>query len=203
MTWRLAVSAPGAERRVSARLDRHGLPHHYFKIVDRCVLRGRAVTRAIPLFPRYIFAWCQGSALYEFQKIYEIVGIVPGVVAQVEVDKLLVRAQGGDTIVPPPQAMEERFLPGERVRVNAGPYQGFDAIWHCRTGEQRVRVLLGMMGRQVPIDLDDSILEPAPERKARMESVWIEGRGWVERPKVRKYRPRRRHRSVELATQAS
>jgi transcriptional antiterminator RfaH len=185
MTWHLAVSTPGAEHLVSARLTRHQLPHHYFKILDRCVRRGRAVTRAIPLFPRYIFTWCQGSALSEVRDTFDVVAIVPGAVPQFEIEKLLARAEGGDTIIPPVKAVVERFLPGERVRVGAGPYQGFDAIWACRTGPERVRVLLGMMGRQVPLDLDESILEPAQERY------------------VHKYRPRRRHRDAVLVAQAS
>lgn len=198
MTWRLAVSAPGAERAVGERLARAELPFHIFKHLETRVLRGRKQERLVPTFPRYVFAWCPlGSARREVAETPGIVAIVQGTVPQAEMDRFLAIADGDSIITFPKieKQQEERFLPGERVRISSGPYQGFDAIWYCRTSEQRIRVLLGMMGRQVPIDLEDSILELAPDRKARTQSVWIEGQGWVERPKHKRHRGHRGRKS--------
>lgn len=178
MSWHLAVSAPGAESRVISRLERQQLPFHIFRHAERRVLRGRATERLVPTFPRYVFIWNTGNALREVRETHEIVAMVPGTVPQQIMDELLARADRDAIIALPRPETIERFLPGERVRVSGGPYQGFEAIWAARSGAARCRVLLGMMGRQVPIDMDDEWLEPARERGA----------------KAHKYRPRRRRR---------
>jgi transcriptional antiterminator RfaH len=189
MTWQLAVSAPGAENRVSAHLTRAQLPFHIFRHLEVRVSRGRKQERLVPTFPRYVFAWCPiGSARREVRETYGIVAMVEGTVPQSIMDDLLARADCQSIIDFPRPPRAERFLPGERVRVAGGPYQGFDAIWHARTGEQRVRVLLGMMGRQVPIDMDDEWLEAAQERTPRVK---------VKRPY---WRPRRQENGLYVAT---
>jgi transcription antitermination factor NusG len=179
MTWRLAVSAPGAERAVAERLARQQLPHHIFRHAERRVLRGRAQDRLVPTFPRYVFIWSPpgSDALHAVRETYQVVAMVNGTVPQQIMDSLLARADR-DAIICFPKAEEaERFLPGERVRVAGGPYQGFDAIWSCRTGAARCRVLLGMMGRQVPIDMDDAWLEAARERGPRAKRPYWRPRG--------------------------
>jgi len=150
------------------RLKRAQLPFHIFRHHEARVSRGRKIVRLVPTFPRYVFAWCPlGSARREVADTYGIVAMVQGVVPQPIMDELLRRADRESIINFPKPEREERFLPGERVRVAGGPYQGFEAIWHARTGDQRCRVLLGMMGRQVPIDMDDEWLEAAQPRLAK------------------------------------
>jgi transcriptional antiterminator RfaH len=174
MTWKLAVSAPGAETQVAARLARQQLPFHIFRHLEVRVRRGRKQERLVPSFPRYVFAWCPlGSARREVRETYGIVAMVQGTVPQPIMDDLLARADRQSIIDFPRPPRAERFLPGERVRVAGGPYQGFEAIWHARTGEARCRVLLGMMGRQVPIDMDDEWLEAAqPREKKAKRPYW-------------------------------
>lgn len=168
MTWQLAVSAPGVEHLVAARLARQQLPFHIFRHLEVRVARGRKQERLVPTFPRYVFAWCPlGSTRREVSETYGIVAMVEGVVPQPIMDDLLKRADRQSIIDFPKPPRAERFLPGERVRVAGGPYQGFDAIWSCRSGAARCRVLLGMMGRQVPIDMDDEWLEAAHPRSAK------------------------------------
>jgi transcription antitermination factor NusG len=170
LTWQLAVYAPGVEHLVAARLARQQLPFHIFRHLEIRVARGRKQERLVPTFPRYVFAWCPiGSARREVSETYGIVAMVQGHLPQIEMDRLLAVADGDSVITFPKieTQHEERFLPGERVRVAGGPYQGFDAIWSCRSGAARCRVLLGMMGRQVPIDMDDEWLEAAQPRPAK------------------------------------
>jgi transcriptional antiterminator RfaH len=166
LSWHLAVSAPGAERAVAVRLERQQLPYVIFRHLEASVRRGIASERLVPTFPRYVFCWADGGTAYaDVKATYGIVAMIPGCVHQPVMDGLLKRADRDSVITLPKPTQRERFLTGERVRVSGGPYQGFDAIWSARTGRARCRVLLGMMGRQVPIDIDDVWLEPAAPPK--------------------------------------
>jgi len=49
--------------------------------------------------------------------------------------------------------------PGDKVRIEKGPFSGYEAIFdHRKPGKERVRVLLKLLGseRKVPIELDAS-----------------------------------------------
>jgi transcriptional antiterminator RfaH len=53
----------------------------------------------------------------------------------------------------------EGLKSGDKIRIEAGPFSGFEAIFNSSLpGKERVRVLLKLLGqsRQVPVELDVS-----------------------------------------------
>ena len=56
----------------------------------------------------------------------------------------------------------EGLQPGDEVTVQAGPFEGYEAIFDERlTGNERVRVLLKMLGdRHVPLDIPAGQIQP-------------------------------------------
>lgn len=49
------------------------------------------------------------------------------------------------------------FAPGDRVRIARGPFVGLEAVYQMQSGDARVQVLLGLLGREhmVGVDTDD------------------------------------------------
>jgi transcription antitermination factor NusG len=76
-----------------------------------------------------------------------------------EIDKLRARQDGDGYIAlpkPPPN-----FICGQRVRIQDGPFEGLNAIFAGMASEERVRVLLAMLGGQVAVTLSERAIAAA------------------------------------------
>jgi transcription elongation factor/antiterminator RfaH len=52
------------------------------------------------------------------------------------------------------------FRVGDRVRIKSGPFQDLDAVFDRRlSASQRVRILLNVLGRMTPIEIDSHCIE--------------------------------------------
>ena len=62
--------------------------------------------------------------------------------------------------------------PGDVIKITSGPFAGYEAIFDLRLkGSDRVRVLLELLRRQVPLELDAGSI-----RKARASEIAKPGR---------------------------
>lgn len=164
--WALALTQPNAEHIASVNLERQKFPHHVFKIRSRAVVRGKMVERASPAFPRYIFVFIEDTwrALRGTRGISDVVrcGETLARVPEPVMNTLLARADGEGFLRDDPRMMHaDKFEHGENVRVTEGVFSGFKAVFDCRTGEERVRVLLSYMNRLVTVEVQDSVLQRA------------------------------------------
>ena len=61
---------------------------------------------------------------------------------------------------------EDAFQRGDKVRIQAGPFKGYEAIFDARLqGADRARVFLAMLERQLPLDVDVNKLIHKETRK--------------------------------------
>jgi len=68
--------------------------------------------------------------------------------------KQLVESCGGSDVLPP-EVVPEPYAHGEQVNVGGtGLISGYDAFYDSVVGDGKLRVLCDMMGRMVPIDVD-------------------------------------------------
>lgn len=155
--WALATTPPNAEHLVARDLLRSGYDHWMFKRSVTRAHHGRIVDAMIPVFPRYIFipfeqCW---QVLHDVWRIVSVVCFGEDVarVPARDVDHLVERCGGGDVI--PPDAIPEPYARGERVYVGGyGLISGHYATYESLIGDGKIRVLFDMMGRVVPIDVD-------------------------------------------------
>ena len=77
---------------------------------------------------------------------------VPGAVVQQLLDWRC--TEGVDVLEPP----LPRFRTGQRIRVTDGPLAGLVGVFAARCGEQRVRVLLEVLGQATPVELHPAVL---------------------------------------------
>lgn len=54
-----------------------------------------------------------------------------------------------------------KFLPGDRVKTETGPFVGHLLIYEGQSAHDRVKVLVNLLGRAVRIELDEKTLVAA------------------------------------------
>lgn len=52
-----------------------------------------------------------------------------------------------------------QLRPGDSVRICEGPMGGYEALFHCRSGKQRVTLLLEIAGRLAKVQVDSDHIE--------------------------------------------
>ena len=140
------------------------------------VWHGRIVVGMPAAFPRYVMVPLE-LAWEILRDVWRVLGIVcfGETVARVrerEVEALVERCGGGDVL--PVEAVPEPYVYGERVHVGGtGLIAGHDAIYDSVTEDGKLRLSFDMMGRMVPIDVDQrdvfSVAKKPKRKRGRNE----------------------------------
>jgi transcription antitermination factor NusG len=110
-----------------------------------------------PAFPRYIMVPLE-ECWEILRDVWRVMGIVcfgedVACVRGREVSQLVERCGGGDVL--PADVVAEPYSRGERVHVGGtGLISGHDAVYDSMTEDGKLRLSFDMMGRLVPIDVD-------------------------------------------------
>lgn len=114
-----------------------------------------------PLFARYIFIFID-------QSWYSVLGtrgisrilmgdLGPQTIPTMVIDELKKREVNGLVqLISPP-----KFLKGDKVRASDGPLSGHLLFYDGVLPNERVRVLMDLLGRKVPVELDERSLSAA------------------------------------------
>jgi len=156
--WYALRSKPRKEEVVWRQVRTQGFEAFYPRLkVNPVNPRSRKVR---PYFPGYLFvsADLDEVGVSVFQWMPHAIGLVafggePAAVPDSLINALRKRveeiaAAGGEVF--------DGLQPGDTVRINDGPFRGYEAIFDTRLpGNERVRVLLELLGsqRRVPIEL--------------------------------------------------
>jgi transcription elongation factor/antiterminator RfaH len=128
-----------------------------------------STTMREPLFPGYLFAHLdiESSAWLTVRSAPGIAYFLGGEDAPTQVpddliDEIRLRAEAGNL------AQQPTFAPGEKVVIRRGPFSGLEAIFDGRqSGRGRVRVLLEIVQRQVPVVLNVAEIDSLESAAAR------------------------------------
>jgi transcriptional antiterminator RfaH len=158
--WYALYTHPRKERHVDALLQEKGL--ETFLPTVRRKVRRRDRPDEMVYFPCYLFVRLDfettpRSSLAWMPGVRRIVtfGDQPAVVADELVDLIRERLDNIKKIG------YARLKPGDRVRIRTGPLRDMEAIFErpLSAGE-RVRVLLDVMGRMTPVEIDYLDISP-------------------------------------------
>jgi len=156
--WYLVFTKAQGEQTASINLRRQGYRVYCPLLLRRMVSRGRQTERIVALFPRYLFVqldttWQSLAPVRSTIGVASIVcfGSEPALVPQSMVDALRDRADPATGLHWLHVAPLER---GSPVRVVAGAFQGFDGIFERAAGEDRVVILLQLLGERTPVQLE-------------------------------------------------
>lgn len=164
--WYVAQTQVQSEAKACANLVQQGF-EVYLPRYLRTVRHARRVNvvRA-PLFPNYIFIRIDMET-QRWRAINSTVGIkrlvghegTPARIAANVVEELKKheQADGFLSVVSP----AVRFKAGDAVRILRGAFDSCRGIFQARTDNERVEILLEMLGRKVRVVTDVQLIEPA------------------------------------------
>ena len=164
-SWYAVHAHRRAEHKASRHLSRQGfrtyLPRY---LVQRSHARRRDWVER-PLFPRYLFVHLDLEQ-DRWRAVYSTVGV------------RTLLSVGERPIVVPTEVVEEiraredsrgfvslnsgrTFRRGDRVRVIEGPFLDLAGLFECRNDDERVIILLKLLGRQVKVSVPLRAISPA------------------------------------------
>jgi transcription elongation factor/antiterminator RfaH len=161
--WFLVHTLPKSEAKAELRLKAQGF-RCYIPLFEKTIRHARKLrTVRAPLFPRYLFVILD-LARDSWSPIRSTIGVsrllttqdgrpVPVPVGVVE--SLIERSDGSVT------RLDTKLVRGQQVRILSGPFADFAGTLVRLDDAGRVRVLLEMMGTEVPVALHRSALAPA------------------------------------------
>ena len=146
------------------QLRNQGIEHYYPRVrVHPVNPRARKIK---PYFPGYLFIRVDLEEMGRsaFQWMPHSLGLVSfgGEAARIPDNVMNEMKQRVQEIAEAGGEIFDGLKPGDAVRIQAGPFAGYEAIFDTRLdGKERVRVLLQFINdrREVPIELDASQIE--------------------------------------------
>lgn len=165
MVWSVATTEPQAETRASAGLATAGISTYFPKFASVHAVRGRIVERCRPLFPGYLFCYWTETWGTIFDARY-ILGMLmcgehPAQLRDDVIDELREREGTDGVIHLKGPKRKRRFRKGMLVRFSTGTMSGFYGIVSGMSGEQRVQVLMDLLGRKTPVTVREAELVQA------------------------------------------
>ena len=163
-SWYVIRSKPRGESTAQTQLERQGFRTYLPRTLQPTRVRGRWVDRIEPLFPRYLFLQIDVEE-QSVAPVHSTVGVTNIVRFGAEyatvldeiVQELMNRAEPETGLHRLRRPLFER---GVHVRVSEGPFNGLEGVFECCEGEERVLILLEVLGRQTRVRIPVHQVEP-------------------------------------------
>lgn len=169
--WYLIHTKPGRENLAEFNLLRQKYQVYYPRLARTWQRRGRRISEVTSLFPRYLFLnLAQDQELGPVRSTLGVANIVRfgqayAVVPASVIEVLRDRAD--------PQTgfhslqCHAVFEPGSEVKIIDGALQGLAGVFLREAGEQRVVLLLQLLGRDVHVEVAEGSILPSSESQTR------------------------------------
>ena len=164
--WYLIYTKPQQERVARDNLERQGY-EVYLPMLKNKIKRGRSYHfRIDPLFPRYIFIQLSDQH-DDWGPIRSTIGVthlvkfgnIPAALPDELVDQLK-RHESDEGVR---EATEKPLEHGEKVHFIDGSMHGYEAIFQCKSGSDRVLVLMNIAGAYSRLNVPAGTIERLPE----------------------------------------
>lgn len=161
--WYVVQTHAHAEERAACHLQRQGFATYLPRYRKRRRHARRTEIVAAPLFPRYLFV-CVDVSSQRWRAIQSTIGVArlvcqgadPAAVPDGVIAQLRGREAEGFVALP-----QRRFSPGEAVRVLEGAFASCLGLFEGMKDEERVAILLDLLGRKVRVVLDQELVTAA------------------------------------------
>lgn len=162
--WYLVYSKPRQERLAQANLDRQGYQTYLPLLRTPRRRLQRRVIRIEPMFPRYLFIhldtqtdnWAPIRSTVGVNTLVRF-GMTPSPVPDDLIEVLKERDDSSGVQDIPMHV----FGQGQKVRIEEGPFMGYEGIFLAETSQQRVLVLLDIVGKAAKARVEVGALSPA------------------------------------------
>ena len=161
--WHVVYTKPRQETIALTQLERQGYPCYLpLREVEK-LRRGRKTRVSEPLFNRYLFirlgtglespGWAPIRSTLGVSHLLRF-GDTPARVDDALIAQLRRHEQSASATAEP------LYQPGDRVRIEEGPYAGLLAIYEMDDGDERARVLIELLRRPARLTLPLTNLRP-------------------------------------------
>lgn len=157
MQWFAVHTQPRMEGRALLNLQRQGFQVYLPRYLKRRAHARRVDRVASPLFPRYLFVaidltWQGWRAIRSTFGVTDIVrhGDLPTAIPDQVIAAIRAREDASGLVE---VGLVPGVRPGARVEIVDGAFMGTRAIFECVSDEQRVTLLMELLGRPVRIQL--------------------------------------------------
>lgn len=162
--WYVVQTHAHAEVKAATHLQRQGFRTYLPRYRKRRRHARRMEMVVAPLFPRYLFVGVDMAA-QRWRSIRSTLGVSrlicagdePTPVADVVVDGLKRREDTEGYV----QLAERTFAPGTRVQITEGAFASCFGLFEGMRDDERVAVLLDLLGRKVRVLIDEFALTAA------------------------------------------
>ncbi len=154
--WYLAYTKPGREQEAKENIDRQGYTTYLPMLQGRKRQRGRLRDILTPLFPRYLFIQLtegidDWSPIRSTRGVNNLVRFGPTLARVPDALIAKIRAREADDGFHCEKA--SFFKRGDKIRIVDGPFTDCDAIFQTRCGEERVMILLDVVGKATRVEI--------------------------------------------------
>ncbi len=162
--WYAIHTKPREEKVAREHLHRQGYEVFLPLIKTKKRIRGKWTNRIEPLFPRYLFIRLtmfedNFAPIRSTRGVHELVrfGEYP---AQVPTDLVRALIANQDNLLGITEERTATFEKGQKVTVIDGALKGLTAIVEKDNGEERVMLLLNLLGRESVLEVEADFLVP-------------------------------------------
>ncbi|MBL26507.1 MAG: transcriptional activator RfaH [Rhodospirillaceae bacterium] len=160
--WYVVHTLPQSEGRAVTNLKRQGFETWLPEYRRRRRHAGRSEIVARPVFPRYLFVHLDLAA-EQWRRIlstYGVRSLVGNSDGPTPIDDAVVKGlRGGCDADGYVILSAESFQSGDPVRIVAGPLADLEGIFQARDDDERVVVLLGLLGRSISVTVPSTDIE--------------------------------------------
>ena len=160
--WYLVHTKPRQENVALANLERQGYECYLPQMRMERIRRRKAEIATEPMFPRYLFIRLdssnQGKSWSPIRSTLGVSQLVHFGARAARVDDTLVDLLRQREQATPAEAM---FTSGDSVVITDGPFAGIEAIYQTADAEQRAFILLNILSKPVPMQIDAGRLRKA------------------------------------------
>ena len=161
-TWFLAQTKGSRERYAAKNVQRQG--HRFYLPVYWC----ERTKQRRALFPSYLFIESRDGTWHWIENTFGCSRVVKVGEAPYKVPPSLIRQmqatenQNG-VIALPEKPQAKRYEKGELVRIHneAHPFWGHVGMFSHYSAKRRVSIFLSLLGKQVPVEIDEVFTEAA------------------------------------------
>ena len=161
--WYLLYSKPQQERVALENLERQGYPAYLPLVRARKRRQTRVVQVTEPMFPRYLFVHLSDTT-DDWGPIRSTLGVSNlvrfGNQAARVPDGLVERLRAREDEEGLQPVLAKAFRAGETVRIAEGALAGYEAVFHARSGRERVIILLRLAGKLARVEVGEDSIEP-------------------------------------------
>jgi transcriptional antiterminator RfaH len=171
--WYLIHTKPTREMVAEVNLRRQGYQVYYPRLLRPTRIRGRWVDRVAALFPRYLFLRLAvgHQAMGPVRSTVGVANIVRfgndyTAVPDAVVENLRKRADAESGL----HRLHSHapFEPGSNVRVVAGVFEGLEGVFQRESGDERVMLLLGLLGSDTLVQLPARFVLPQFDSQTKL-----------------------------------